>query len=170
MGAGRPDVHVRAAREPDLPALTDVYNHYVRTSAATFDIEPLTVEQRRDWLVAHPDTGPHRLLVATEGDRILGYASSGPFRVRPAYRSTVETSVYLDLGATARGIGTLLYERLFDELGGQGLHRAVAGVTLPNEQSRALHRRLGFTEVGTFTEVGFKFDRYWDVLWLEKPL
>jgi phosphinothricin acetyltransferase len=130
MGAGRPDVRVRAAREQDLPGLSEIYNHYVRTSAITFDIEPQSVEQRREWLLAHPDTGPHRLLVATDEDRVLGYATSGPFRARPAYRTTVETSVYLDPGATGRGIGVVLYERLFAEIADEELHRAVAGVTL----------------------------------------
>jgi phosphinothricin acetyltransferase len=161
---------IRPARVEDLPALTEIYNHYVRTSPVTFDVEPFAVEDRREWLSHYAEDGPYRLLVAEGAASVLGYATSSPFRHRPAYRTSVETSVYCHPNATGRGVGTRLYERLFEEIAGQGLHRAYAGITMPNDASLALHRRFGFREVGTFREVGHKFDRYWDVLWLEKPL
>jgi phosphinothricin acetyltransferase len=142
----------------------------VGNSHVTFDVEPFTVEGRREWFSHYTSDGPHRLLVAVDGRAVLGYASSGPFRGRPAYRTSVETSVYCRPEATGRGIGTQLYERLFEAIAGLGLHRAYAGITVPNEPSLALHRRFGFREIGTFGEVGHKFDRYWDVLWLEKSL
>src|SRR2546427_6521683 len=88
------DVEIRPARRDDLAGLTDIYNHYVRTSHVTFDIAPLTIEQRRDWFSHYHETGPHRLLVATGEGALLGYASSSPFRLKPAYRTSVETSVY----------------------------------------------------------------------------
>ena len=170
MAEGRPDLKIRAARQQDLPALTEIYNHYVRTTHITFDVEPRSPQDRREWFERHPERGPHRLIVAADADAVVGYATSEPFRERPAYRTSVETSVYLHPDATGRGIGTLLYGRLFDELAGEEVHRAVAAMTLPNDASLALHRRFGFMEVGTFTEVGYKLGRYWDVLWLEKPL
>ncbi|MFP8907068.1 GNAT family N-acetyltransferase [Streptomyces atacamensis] len=168
----RGEVQVRAGEEGDLPDLTDIYNHYVRETPVTFDIEPLTVDARRPWLLSHPKDGPHRLLVAldAESNRVLGYATSSPFRPKPAYSTSVEVSVYLAPDACGRGVGTLLYERLFDALGGEDVHRAYAGIAQPNEASVRLHARFGFRRIGTYGEVGRKFGRYWDVAWYEKPL
>jgi phosphinothricin acetyltransferase len=160
---------VRAAQPGDLPALTDIYNHWVRTSGVTFDATEFTVEQRQEWFAAHATTGPHRLLVAADGD-VLGYATSGLLRPKPGYATSVETSVYLRHDATGRGLGTLLYRALFEALAEQDLHRAYAGVALPNDASVALHERMGFHEVGTYVEVGRKLGRYWDVRWFERAL
>lgn len=165
------DVVVRDGIAGDLERLTAIYNHYVTTSAATFDIEPMTVEQRRvDWFCHYRADGPHRLLVAVEGGVVLGYATSSPFRPKAAYATTVATSVYCAPEATGRGLGSILYHRLFRDLGGHDLHRAVAGITLPNPASVALHLKFGFTEIGTEHEVGRKFGRYWDVQRFERAL
>jgi phosphinothricin acetyltransferase len=161
---------VRAGQPADLPALTEIYNHYVRDSAVTFDTTEFSVEQRQEWFSHYAATGPHRLLVAVEGDDVIGYATSSPFRTKPAYATSVETSVYLRPDATGRGLGMLLYRALFEALATEDVHRAYAGVALPNDASRALHERLGFREVGTFLEVGRKLGRYWDVCWFERSL
>jgi phosphinothricin acetyltransferase len=161
---------VRAAQPADLSALTDIYNHYVGSSAVTFDTTQFTVGARQEWFSHYATTGPHRLLVAVDGDDVVGYATSSPFRPKPAYATSVETSVYLRHDATGRGLGTMLYHALFAALAGQDVHRAYAGVALPNDASVALHERLGFREVGTFLEVGHKLGRYWDVRWYERPL
>ena len=108
---------VRAAQPADLPALTDVYNHYVVDGAITFDTTQFTVEQRQEWFSHYSVTGPHRLLVALDGDDVLGYATSSPFRAKPAYATSVETSVYLRPDVTGRGVGTTLYLALFAALG-----------------------------------------------------
>ncbi len=172
MLRGHTEVQVRAGAEEDLKALTDLYNHYVRETPITFDCEPFTLEERRPWLLSHPEDGPYRLRVATGADsrEILGYATSSPFRPKAAYGTSVETTVYVAPGAGGRGIGTLLYTSLFDALAGEDLHRAYAGIAQPNEASARLHERLGFRYVGTYREVGRKFGRYWDVAWYEKPL
>jgi phosphinothricin acetyltransferase len=172
MPSERTEVQVRPGVEADLEALTDIYNHYVRETAITFDTAAFTPEGRRPWLLSHPEDGPHRLLVAQEGanGQILGYATSSPFRPKPAYETSVETSVYCAPGAAGRGIGTLLYKSLFEDLAREDLHRAYAGITQPNEASVRLHERFGFRYVGTYREVGRKFGRYWDVAWYEKPL
>ncbi|MEU6660628.1 N-acetyltransferase family protein [Streptomyces sp. NPDC046821] len=166
------DVQVRPGSEEDLDALTALYNHYVRETSITFDTHVFTPLERRSWLLSHPEDGPHRLLVAQDRDsgRILGYATSGPFRPKPAYATSVEVSVYCAPDAGGRGIGTLLYGALFEALAGEDVHRAYAGVTQPNEASARLHTRFGFTHIGTYREVGRKFGRYWDVAWYEKPL
>jgi phosphinothricin acetyltransferase len=164
------DVHVRAAQRDDLVRITEIYNHYVVTTAITFDIDPVRSEDRHGWYEEHT-TGPgHRLLVAEDGGRIVGYAGTGTFRDKRAYDTTVETTVYLAAGCESRGLGTALYAALFDALVGEPVHRAVAGITLPNVASIALHRRFGFEDVGVFRENGRKLGRYWDVMWLERAL
>jgi phosphinothricin acetyltransferase len=164
-------VEVRAGRADDVPALTDIYNHYVEHTHVTFDLEPFTVEDRRAWFSHYAETGRHRVLVAESDDgAIVGYATSGTFRDKPAYGPSVETTVYCSTAAVGTGVGSALYTALFDALRGEDVHRAYAGVALPNDASLALHRRFGFTEIGTFREVGRKFDKWWDVTWLERPL
>ncbi|MFF4032162.1 GNAT family N-acetyltransferase [Streptomyces sviceus] len=176
MPSDRTEVQVRPGVEGDLGALTDLYNHYVRETPITFDTAAFTPEERRPWLLSHPEDGPYRLRVATDTDstgtsqRILGYATSSPFRAKPAYATSVEVTVYLAPDAGGRGIGTLLYKALFEALAGEDVHRAYAGITQPNEASTRLHERFGFRCVGTYREVGRKFGRYWDVAWYEKDL
>src|SRR5260221_6490677 len=91
-----PDVIIRAATADDIPRLTDIYNHYVLHSQATFDIEPMTVEQRREWFSHYALVGPHRLLVADDEGFVCGFATSSPHRARAAYATSIETSVYCD--------------------------------------------------------------------------
>ena len=153
-----------------MPRLTEIYNHFVLHTAASFEVEPWTVEARREWFGHYAPTGPYRLLVAELDGRVAGFATSSTFRERAAYSRSVETSVYCDPDATGRGLGTALYTTLLAVLAGQDLHRAYAGVALPNDASESLHRRFGFREIGTYTEVGRKFDRWWDVRWYERPL
>jgi phosphinothricin acetyltransferase len=142
----------------------------VAGSPATFDTAPVTLEARAEWMAHYADSGPHRLLVAVDDGIVAGYVTSSRFRERPAYATSIETSAYCRAGFTGRGIGTTLYRALFDALHGEDLHRAYAGVTIPNPASVALHRKLGFDELGVYNEVGRKFGRYWDVLWLERAL
>ncbi|MGW0879999.1 N-acetyltransferase family protein [Streptomyces sp. NPDC002671] len=191
MSSGRTEVQVRPGVEEDLDSLTELYNHYVRETPITFDTAIFTSEERRPWLLSHPEDGPHRLMVATQGPhesdtaarnassrgggrvtggRILGYATSSPHRPKPAYVTSVETSVYVAPDAGRRGIGTLLYDALFKALADEDVHRAYAGIAQPNEASARLHERFGFRHVGTYHEVGRKFGRYWDVAWYEKEL
>jgi phosphinothricin acetyltransferase len=161
---------IRPALNADLATLTSIYNHYVLTSAVTFDLEPLTVEQRLPWFLEHANAGRHRLLVADEEGVIIGYASSSRFRERAAYDTTVEASIYCAPEAIGRGIGTTLYRALFEAIAREDINRIVAGITLPNLASVALHQSFGFEQVGIFTQAGRKFDRYWDVAWFERPL
>ncbi|MFF0794911.1 GNAT family N-acetyltransferase [Streptomyces spiralis] len=161
---------IRPGAEDDLEELTRIYNHYVTGTPITFDTEPFTVDQRRPWLQAHPDSGPHRLLVAEEGGKLLGYATSSAFRPKQAYATSVETSVYVAPEHVGRGVGSLLYTALFGLLEHEDLHMALAGITLPNEASRRLHERFGFRPVGVYEQVGRKFGSFWDVAWFQKPL
>ncbi len=161
---------IRRLEGGDLPALNSIYNHYVRTSPVTFDIEPKSIEARKVWAKGFCETGRHQCFVAIEGESLLGWACSGPFRPKAAYQTSVEVSIYLDPAAAGRGLGTSLYEHLFAAMETQDVHRVLAGMTEPNPASLALHKRFGFVEVGTYSEVGHKFDQYWDVRWMEKNL
>jgi len=121
-------------------------------------------------LTLTPRVPGHQLFIAENGRRIVGYAGTGRFRSKAAYDTTAEVTVYCAPDATRRGIGAMLYQRLFESLHNADIRRLVAGITIPNQASIALHRRFRFRDVGVFSENGRKFDRYWDVLWREHPL
>lgn len=159
--------NVRPAGRDDLAALVRIYNHYVTRSIATFDTDSATVESRLPWFETFSDVGPYRLLVATAGDRILGYASSSRYRMHPAFDQTVEFSAYVDPDARTTGIGSALYRALIDVLRAQPVHVALAAIALPNEASMALHRKFGFTEVGTFREYATKNGAYISSVWMQ---
>ena len=161
---------IRALEERDLPRLVEIYNHYILHTAITFETEPYTVETRRPWLAGFGATGRYRCLVALEDGRALGWACSRRFHERAAYAPTIETSIYLDPAAHGHGLGRRLYAALFDALAGEDVHRAVGSITLPNQASVALHRRLGFEPMGAIAEVGRKLGRWWDVGWYVKAL
>jgi phosphinothricin acetyltransferase len=162
---------IRPGETSDLNRLVDIYNHYVVETHVTFDTEPFAVTDRIQWFNQFGATGPHRLLVAEAEAGIIGYASSTTFKPRAAYNRSVETTIYLDPGESGAGIGTMLYSQLLNELSNdEEAHRAYSGVALPNPGSIALHQKLGFEQIATYHEVGFKFDKYWDVSWYEKDL
>ena len=168
MSGRAPALTIRAARGEDLPRLTEIYNHYVVHTPITFDLVPYTVDQRREWLRQFRDTGPHRLLVAETAGALAGYACSHQFRTKAAYETTVEFTVYCDAAFTGRGIGSALYAALFETLRGEDIRSVIAGITLPNDASVALHARFGFVPAGVFHAVGRKFGKYWDVGWYER--
>jgi phosphinothricin acetyltransferase len=166
----KPVPTVRPAVDADLAALTAIYNHYVLHTAITFDLRPFMPEERRPWFDAHAATGRHRLIVAEEDSAIAGYASTSRWRPKPAYDTTVEATVYCRQDCIGRGLGTLLYTALFESLADEDVHQIVAGVALPNDPSIRLHERVGFRRVGVFSQVGRKFDRFWDVAWFQRSL
>jgi phosphinothricin acetyltransferase len=165
------NVTVRTASLPDLPSLTEIQNYYIINTHITFDVRPFDPEQRRAWFNDHSDGRRYQLLVADDANSgVLGYACTGRFRTKEAYDTTVEASVGCRPDATGRGLGKLLYAALFEAIADQDINRIVAGIAQPNPASNALHQRFGFKPIGTFTQVGRKFDKYWDVLWMERPL
>jgi phosphinothricin acetyltransferase len=163
-------VDIRPGTLDDLERLTEIYNHYVRESQATFDVEQFTPQQRRTWFDHYSGSGRHRLFVADDGGALLGYATTSPLREKPAYETSVESTIYLVPEATGRGVGTQLYAALLAAMEGEDVHRAYAGIAMPNDASVALHERFGFRQVGYFSEQGRKLGRYWDVAWYEKEL
>jgi len=165
------DLLIRHAADGDLDPLVRIYNHYIENTAVTFDTTPFSVTERIAWFTSFSDEGPHRLLVAESGDEMRGFASSSPFKRRPAYSTSVETSIYLDPDALGSGVGTALFGGLIEALkADERLHRAYGGIALPNDASIALHEKFGYELAGTYREVGYKFDKFWDVAWYEKDL
>ena len=164
---------IRPAVLDDLKEITNIYNHYVENTAITFDTSPWLTEDRMDWFKQFQAETIHQCLVLStqstdEGDEIRGYACSSTFRQKPAYDTSVETTIYLHPDATGQGLGRLLYEQLLGNLNQLNIHRVYGIITLPNSGSIRLHESLGFDRIGTLTEVGYKFDQYWDTLWLER--
>ena len=151
---------VRDATASDAAACAAIYAPYVRDSAITFELDPPTDEQMAERIAA---ANGHAWLVAEVGDRVIGYAYAGPFATRPAYRWSCEVSVYLDPARRGLGAGTALYRVLLQQLTDRGFHVAVARIALPNEASLAMHRRLGFVDVGVHRRIGFKHGRWHDV-------
>jgi phosphinothricin acetyltransferase len=163
-------VTIRKATREDLRPITEIYNYYVVNTPITFDLAPVTPEARAGWFEEHTSTPRHRLFVAEEAGKVIGYAGTGQFRDKAAYDTSVETTIYCANEVRGRGVGATLYAALFDALKDADVHRLLAGITLPNDASLKLHRRFGFTDVGVFSECGRKFDRYWDVVWMERSL
>ena len=148
---------ITEATEEDLPAIVGILNYTAANSIARFETQPVSVAERRDWFGQFCATGPYRLLVAWGGDQVLGYACSQRYRDLEAFRETVEVSIALDVSSRGQGVGTALYHALFDSLAVEpSVHVALAGIALPNDASVALHRKFGFTEVGTFREYAIK--------------
>ncbi len=154
----------------DAPTLNEFLNHYIRHTAINFAVEPFTLEERLEWLKAYSATGRHQMLVAEAAGLVLGLASTGQFRPKHAYDTTVEVSIVCAPEAVGFGIGQRLYEELFAAVRGEDIHMAVAAITLPNKGSCGLHERFGFTRLCVLREVGRKFGQYWDVAWYEKRL
>ena len=160
--------YIRSARDADLADILRIYNYYVENTQSTFDLEPFDLEGRKEWLHGFSTSGRYRLFVAMVDNIVIGYASSSRFRSKPAYDPLVETTVYLDPDHVGRGLGGALYKELFAALETEDVHRAFAGVALPNSASQKLHEHFGFRLVGTFSDAGRKFGRYWDISWYEK--
>ena len=154
--------------EADLGPIVEILNGIAATSIATFDTHPTSVAQRRAWFEQFAEAGPYQLLVARRDTTVIGYAASQRYRDHDAFRETVEVSVALHAGYRSRGVGSALYKALFDRLAGEPVHVAVAGIAMPNDASVALHRKFGFTEVGTFHEYAVKNGRYISSLWMQR--
>ena len=163
------NMDIRLATAEDLEVITRIYNHYVEHSHATFDLGAFSVADRQPWFDQF-DGGRYQCWVAEQNGRLAGYACSMPFKAKAAYQTSVEVSVYVAADTHRRGVGRALYQRLLPALEAEDLHRAYAGVAQPNEPSMALHAEFGFEQAAHYREVGRKFDRYWDVIWLERPL
>ena len=160
---------IRAAEISDAHAIASIYNHYVSNTTISFEEQPVSAEQMTErMLEVRASSLPW--LVAEESSKVLGYAYASKWKARSAYRFSVETSVYLQNGATRQGLGGQLYEALFRALRERGVHVAIGGIALPNEASISLHEKLGMKKIAHFEQVGFKFGKWVDVAYWQKVL
>lgn len=159
---------IRRATDRDAAMVAAIYNYYVANTTSTFETDPVettTIADRIREKLEH-----HDWLVGEIDGRLAGYAYYGSFRSRPAYDHTVESTVYVDPADTGRGYGNLLYTALMVSAASKGFKEAVGFISLPNPASVALHRSLGFKEVGVLSNVGFKSHRYVDVAIYQRSL
>jgi L-amino acid N-acyltransferase YncA len=152
---------IRRAQLGDLDAITEIYNEAVLTTTATFDLEPKTPAERLAWFQAHDARQP--IVVATLGDKVVGWASLSKWKARPAYDETAETSFYVRSDFRGRGIGRQLKQAIIDEARRLKYHSLIAVVAEGSEASLHLNESFGFRNVGTLKEVGRKFGRLLDV-------
>jgi phosphinothricin acetyltransferase len=167
-GAQEPVV-VRDAVAGDLPGLLDIYNEVIANSTAVFSDQPVALEDRERWMEARHAHG-FPVLVAVDSTGVVGFASFGPFRTWPGYRSTVEHSVHVRADRRGEGIGSALLLELIERARALGKHVVVAGVDADNAASIRLHERLGFTSVARLSEVARKFDRWLDLVLMQRIL
>ena len=153
---------IRPATPDDAAAIAAIYNPYIRDSVITFEEEQIDAQEIRQRLVTVGNRGLPWLISEVDG-QVLGYAYADRWRTRTAYRYAVESAIYLDRKVAGQGIGTLLYQRLLEVLQAHGIHAVIAGITLPNAASVALHENLGFRKVAHFPSVGLKFNQWLDV-------
>jgi phosphinothricin acetyltransferase len=161
-------LHIRPATAADLGAINDIYNHYVLHSTCTYQEEPSTADERAAWFAAH---GPrHPVTVAESAGVVVGWGSLSRFHARSAYRFTVENSVYVRHDLHRRGIGRALLDDLIDRAAAAGHRSIMALIDASQAGSVSLHRRCGFETVGHLKQVGFKFGRWGDVLYMQRLL
>ena len=153
---------IRPALPSDASAIAAIYSHYILNTTISFEELPVDAADIGQRMASVHIAGMPYLVVEEDGD-VSGYAYATAWRARPAYRTSVETSVYLRDGTRTRGTGTLLYRALLDQLKRDGYHLAIGGIALPNAASVRLHEKLGFEKVAHFSEVGGKFGRWIDV-------
>jgi phosphinothricin acetyltransferase len=159
-------ISVRPAREGDLPDILEIYNHVILNTTAVYSYEPHTLEMRRAWYDDKIKSG-YPCFVAEDFGRVVGLSTYGPFRAWPAYKYTVEDSVYVAADQRGKGIAGLLMQPLIDAARRQQYHAIIASIDATNEASLCLHRAFGFVEVAHFREVGYKFGRWLDLKFLE---
>lgn len=159
---------IRTATADDLPAINAIYNHYVLSSTCTYQTEPSTATERAEWFAAH---GPkHPVTVAILQGEVVGWGSLSKFHPRAAYGNTVEDSVYLRHDRQCRGIGSQLLGDLISRAKAIGHHCIIGGIDAEQKASIALHAKHGFVQAANLREVGFKFGRWLDVVWMQRML
>jgi L-amino acid N-acyltransferase YncA len=167
MGAvsGNREIVVRAATANDLPAINDIYNYYVFHSTCTYQETAEPMESRRVWFEKHGER--HPVTVAEMNGKVVGWGSLSAYHARSAYRFTVENSVYIDHQFHRRGIGAIILADLIERARALGHRAIIAGIDGDQMASVKLHEKFGFEKVGQLKQVGFKFEQWLDVIYME---
>ncbi|MGV2998627.1 N-acetyltransferase family protein [Streptococcus suis] len=161
-------IEIRSARLEDAAELVAIYAPYVEKTAITFETQVPTVGEFASRIEKTLEKFPY--LVAEEEGRVVGYAYASTYKDRAAYDWTVELSVYVSNFARGKGIGSLLYDAIEEDLKARGFKNFLACIALPNPASLALHKKRGYEQVAHFKNVGYKFDTWHDIVWLQKSL
>ncbi|GHV85756.1 N-acetyltransferase [Spirochaetia bacterium] len=156
---------IRPVKPEDAPAICTIYNHYVRDTVVTFEEMPVSIKEMEGRI--REISARYPWYIYEDDIYVLGYAYINRWKERSAYRYAAETTVYLKPGHEKKGIGSELYTRLLEAARKTKIHSLVAGVTLPNEGSAALHEKFGFKKIAQFNEIGFKQDKWLDVAYWE---
>jgi L-amino acid N-acyltransferase len=169
MAAVSGTTEIADAGESDLPGLTAVYNEVIATSTAVYSDQPVTPAERRQWWQARTAQG-YPVLVARDAHGVAGFATFGDFRAWPGYRFTIEHSVHIRADVRGHGLGSQLVQALLPRAQALGKHMMIGGVDAANTASIRFHERLGFTQAARLREVGFKFGRWLDLVFLQRAL
>lgn len=161
-------MQVRLAQLDDAEGIGALYNREILEGTATFDLRPRTAEEQRTWLTDR--SGAHAVIVAVDDGAVLGFGSLSPYRPRPAYRTTVEDSVYVDPAHQGQGVGRAVLSALLETATEHGFHTVIGRISGHNEASVALHHACGFETLGVEREVGRKFSRWLDVVVVQRLL
>ena len=162
-------ISIRAATRADVPAILTIYNDAVLNTTASWDYEPSTLEQRLAWYDEHVE-GNFPIFVAADGEEIVGWSAFGKFRAKIGYQYSVENSVYVAADRRGQGIGKLLIPPLIEAAQERKLHMMIAGIEASNTVSVKLHTQFGFVECARFTQVGYKFGRWLDLIFMQRLL
>jgi L-amino acid N-acyltransferase len=162
-------VNIRDARESDLPGLLEIYNEVIATSTAVYADRPVTLEDRIAWWRTRTAQG-YPVLVAMRDETVLGFATFGDFRAWPGYRFTIEHTVHVSAQCRGRGVGRSLMQTLIARAAALGKHVMIGGIDAANEASIRFHERLGFERAALLRQVGFKFERWLDLLFMQRFL
>lgn len=158
---------IRNARRDDFVSIAAITNHYIESTSIHFGYDPVSADQLAEqW----SKTDRYPWLVVEDDGRVVGYAKSGSWRDRAAYQWTTEVGLYVEHGQHRKGFGRALYAALLAELAVRGFRSAIAGITLPNDPSRAFHEAFGFVSIGTFREAGYKHGAWHDLEFFQKRL
>jgi L-amino acid N-acyltransferase len=163
-------MRIEDATDDDLPAVVAIYNEVIRTSTAIYREEPATLAERQVWNETRKTNGYPLLVARTDDTPVAGFATFGDFRPWPGYRFTVEHSVHIADGHRGQGIGTALMGVLLERAAALGKHVMVAGIDADNAGSIRMHERLGFEQSGHLKQVGWKFDRWLDLVFMQRRL
>lgn len=159
---------IKIATPDDAERLVEIYSYYVENTTVTFEYDVPTVEEFRQRIENTLKMFPY--LVAEDNGLIIGYCYASPFKTRKAYGWSVETSIYVDKDSHSKGIGTLLYNKLEEYLKKQNIINTNAGISYPNDDSEAFHKKSGYKKVAHFEKVGYKLGKWVDVIWMEKSI
>lgn len=162
-------IELRLATNGDLEAIREIYNHAILHTTAVYSYEPYTHEEIIAWYNSKQE-GNFPVIVATQNDKVTGFVTFGPFRVRPAYKYTVEHSIYVHPDYRRQGIARQLMTRIIDEAIKADKHVLIGGIDAENETSVRFHREFGFEDAGTIKEAGYKFNRWLDLKFMQLTL